>query len=399
MLTKSKIIVYSAGRPPIGSWHQRIKMFYLGFNSKGYEFTHIVPYYAPSDEAVKNSPSYIKYCLKPRRKNVRNLFSIFPNILGTLKGAFLLSQIDNVKFVIVPGLNFLQSIFVLFITRLRKIPFYAEIADESGRRYSEEKLTLIDHFAKFNQLIYEKLILKKADKIFVFTSYLEHKYKNMFPLNNNIIRTIPSLIDLTYFDSLTTNNISNIDQSGIELLNSKKIKIVYAGACNRTNGLFFFLDAAAKAKNESKLDFLIFFIFVHGNVNKVKKYCLDKGLSENVLFFNPILPEYIPAIYSKADILLLPEHGDIIANAGFPGKTAELLASGKAIISTNFSDLHYYLQNEQNAMISEIGDDKTYTRNLIRLLSEQDLRTRLGNEARKTALKYFDCKSGINIYL
>jgi hypothetical protein len=30
-VTRHKIIIFSAGKPPIGSWHQRIKMFDIGF--------------------------------------------------------------------------------------------------------------------------------------------------------------------------------------------------------------------------------------------------------------------------------------------------------------------------------------------------------------------------------
>lgn len=396
---KSSIIVFSAGRPPIGSWHQRFKMFYYGFRENDYDFQHIVPYYAPTFEAFKNSPEYIKYCLKPRKNKTKNIFSLFSSFWGVLKGGYFLLKSSNVAFVIVPSLNFLQGFVAFAVCRVRKIPFYAEIADENGKKFSEEKLSLYDRLAMINQSIYERLILKRADKIFVFTSYLENKYKKMFPANNNILRTIPSLIDIEKFDSLSSCNILEINQPNIDLLYSNKIKIVYAGACNRTNGLFFFLDAASQAMKEHNLEFTIFFFLVYGNTDKVKEYCKEIGLDDNVKIFKPVLPQYIPAIYSKADILILPEHGDVIANAGFPGKTAELLASGKAILSTSFSDLDLYLKNEENSMISELGDAVSYKTNLIKLLINKNLRERIGVGARKTASKYFDCKSGIKLYL
>lgn len=396
---KLLVIVFSAGKPPIGSWHQRIKMFNLGFRSKGYDFVHIVPYYAPTPEAKEASPAYVKYCLKPKKTKTRNLRSGLLILLGLMKGAYHLLKAKQVKFIIVPGLNFLQGVIALTISKIRNIPFYAEIADENTHKYSETKGSLVDKLAKYNQIAYEKLILKKANKVFVFTSYLERKYKKLLPEYNNLFLTVPSLIDLEYFDSLKQNDPNEIKQNGIGLLNTDSVKIVYAGACNRTNGLFFFLDAAAKAKEEGCRHFLIFFFFVYGDVEKVKQYCLRKQLTENVLFFSPVLPKYIPAIYSKADILLLPEHGDVIANAGFPGKTSELLASQKAILATRFSDLDRYLTNGVNSCISDVGDNDAYFNNFKLLLSDANLRTQIAESARNTAAKHFDCKTGINIYL
>ena len=95
----------------------------------------------------------------------------------------------------------------------------------------------------------------------------------------------------------------------------------------------------------------------------------------------------------------MPEQGDIIANAGFPGKTAELLASGKAILATKFSDLPLYLTNGVNAMISEIGDHITYAQNLEKLIVDKMQRDSIGAHARETALKMFSAKNAINLYV
>ncbi len=393
------IIFLGAGKPPIGSWHQRIKMLHKGFSDAQYRFIHLVPYFAPTYASLKISPPYIHYCLKPVKKRKRNIFTLLKSIWGTVKAAVYIYKAKNVAFIIIPGLNFLQGFAGLMAAKLKNIRVYAEIADEYAFLNTEQKRSAIDRLAKYNQLAYEKFILKKVSKIFVFTSYLENKYKKMFPHKNNIIRTTPSLIDLKTYDALINENIKDIAQPNISLLDSDKLKFVYAGACNRTNGLFFFLDAAAKAKHQHGHDFLIFFFMAYGNVDKVVRYCETKKLTENVFFFEPVPFRFIPAIYSKADILVLPEHGNIIANAGFPGKTSELLASGKAILATNFSDLKYYLKNTDNAMIAEVGDSETYLKNLLKLLTDDSLRKQIGIKGRQTALQYFNCADGIKNYL
>ena len=394
------IIILSAGKPPIGSWHQRIKMFNLGFKEHNYELIHLVPYYPPTHEAKSISPSYINYCLKPVKNRKRNLLTPLVACIGMVKAVLILLRLDNIKFILVPGLNFVQGFAALLVAKRKKIPLYAEIADENTHIYREGKSkAFIDFIAKYNQIAYEKYILERADKIYVFSTYLLDKYNRMFPEHKDIQLTVPSLIDIDYFDLLTKNSINGIHQDNIELLNSNYPKIVYAGACNRPNGLFFFLDAAAKIKKVNGIKFYIFFFFVYGDVDKVKQYCEELDLNENVFFFMPVESKMIPAIYSKADILLLPEQGNIIANAGFPGKTSELLASGKAILATEFSDLKLYLKNEINAMITPIGDFDQYSSNLLRLLNEPELRKSIGLQARNTAQEYFDAKKGVYKYL
>lgn len=398
--TRQKIVILSAGKPPIGSWHQRIKMFDLGFKAYNYELIHMVPYYPPTHEALVISPSYIKYCLKPVKIRKRNLLTPFVALIGVIKAMSIILRLDNVKFILVPGLNFVQGFAALIVAKRRNIPLYAEIADENTHVFREGKSrALIDFIAKYNQTAYEKYILKHADKIFVFSTYLLDKYYKMFPEHNGIKHTVPSLIDVNYFDLQKKNDLTKIQQPNIELLNSDYPKIVYAGACNRPNGLFFFLNAASKIKKDQGVKFYIFFFFVYGDIDKVKQYCINLDLGDCVFFFSPVASTYIPAIYDKADILLLPEQGNIIANAGFPGKTSELLASGKSILATEFSDLKLYLKNGQNAMITQIGDIDKYSSNLLRLLTEPELRYSLGFQARNTALEFFDAKIAVKKYL
>lgn len=395
-----KAIIFSKGKYPIGSWHQRIRMMQKGFKENSVDFRYVVPFPAPIYDSIKESESFVKFILKPveeRRK--RNLSSIFFKILGTTKGFFFLLKQKDIEFIILPGLDFFEGLLVFTVCKIEKIKFYAEIADEIGKLFSEEKLSFIDKLAKYNQILYEKFILKKADRIFLFTNYLENKYKKNIN-GDKLFRTIPSMIDLNSFIQQQSNNITEIKQDKINILLQKdSVRIVYAGACDRTNGLKFSLECFAEIINKINIKVEIIFFFVYGNVDKVKAICNKLNIIDYVYFFKPVYPKYIPAIYDHADILVLPEHGDVVANAGFPGKTSEYLASGKAIISTIFSDLTDYLINEYNAMISPIGDKKTYCANLKRLIEDKDLREKLGSNAIKTAKEKFDAKEAVKIYL
>ncbi|MBI9035785.1 MAG: glycosyltransferase family 4 protein, partial [Bacteroidales bacterium] len=155
-----------------------------------------------------------------------------------------------------------------------------------------------------------------------------------------------------------------------------------------------FLDAAAQLKDE--LDFEIIFVFFKGDVKAIKDYAIQLGIGDRLHIFENVNYPYIPAIYNKSDILVLPEMGQVVANAGFPGKTSEYLASGKAVISTDFSNLKDVLKNNENVMMSSLGDLDAYVGNLRSLIRDPDLRSRLGVQALKTAIQYFDYKNGVS---
>jgi glycosyltransferase involved in cell wall biosynthesis len=130
-------------------------------------------------------------------------------------------------------------------------------------------------------------------------------------------------------------------------------------------------------------------------VNEIKEYSEKLGIDKQVHIFEDVPFQYIPAIYKKSDVLILPEMGKEVANAGFPGKTSEYLAAGKAIIATDFSNIKDVLKHEKNVMISPVGDVPLYSENFVRLITDSSLRDYLGRNAIQTAIEKFDYRKGV----
>ena len=78
------------------------------------------------------------------------------------------------------------------------------------------------------------------------------------------------------------------------------------------------------------------------------------------------------------------------ANAGFPFKLGEFLASGKAVVATNIGDVPNYLFNDINAILIEPDSVDEIANALLMLISDPQKRERLGIQARKTAEHCFD---------
>jgi glycosyltransferase involved in cell wall biosynthesis len=300
--------------------------------------------------------------------------------------------------VLFAGGSFVVCYLIVRYCKKKKIKCLIDVVDEISKLDSEDKLTILDRIAIFNKKLFEKFILPRIDAVFVISSYLEKKYKkayNQLPIK----RSVPSLIDFNNFKKNESIDISGIKMDGLEILYSEKIKFAYAGSVVRTNGIRFFLECAAQLKNEHKFEFLVLFFIVIGNPEKITSICRELDIESNVAIFPCVLHRYLPAIYKHADILFLPEHGDVVANAGFPGKTAELLASGKPVLSTVFSDLTEYLIHEYNAMLANIGDHKKYIENMRRVLIDRKLKETLSKNAIRTAVERFDYKQCVKPFI
>jgi len=398
-MNKSGLIIAESSYP-VGSLSIRIRMWAKGFIENSISIKILIVTPNPTWYSIENSEKYVIFALPItfrsfKNKRIKYLYQIYFGVIYLIK--YLIKN-NDFSFVILTRPNILIGIVVLLFCKVNKIKIFFDKGDEDGRLIDKENNSFLDYLAKQNQNLFSRYILPKVNVLFVVSSYLETKYKQLFP-KLKIKRCLPALIDYKEYLENENIDITDILKNEIDILKSDKPIVLYAGSCERTNGLYFFLENAAQLLLHQNISFKIVLIFVAGDSNVIKQYCKTLHITEYVTFLNPVLPKYMPAIYKAVDILVLPEQGAVIANAGFPGKTGEYLASGKAIISTIFSDLTDYLEHGHNAMLSPIGDKETYSINLKMLIEDAKLRKLLGLNAAKTAKTYFDYNNGVLRYI
>jgi glycosyltransferase involved in cell wall biosynthesis len=374
---------------PLGSWSNRTRHWINGFKNNNIETKLIVTHPFPSIKNINASEEFVTFINKPSNKN-----KIISFINSTWKTYKYIKKQNGISFILYAGGSFLSCYLVKKYCDRKKINFLIEIVDENSKKFSETKLSLVDRLAKFNKELFDKYLISKLNTLFVLSSYLEKKYK-LKHSNISIIRTVPSIINIKNYD---INKSKKIESSYSDFFQSEKINFFYAGSCVRTNGIFFFLECIKQVlKHTKKINIIL--IFHLGDQDRVYDYIKELKLDNYIKILPGVLPDFLPALYQKADILFLPEHGNIIANAGFPGKTAELLASGKPVICTDFSDLSNFITNGINGFISPIGDHETYIENLLKMIESKALRTKVGKMGRKTALEQFDHIEAVKKYI
>jgi glycosyltransferase involved in cell wall biosynthesis len=132
----------------------------------------------------------------------------------------------------------------------------------------------------------------------------------------------------------------------------------------------------------------------HATLTCVDRLLEATGLKPVTTILTNVPPYIVHAVYGGADIILNAQQEPEIARGGFPGKTAEVLASGRPIITTLFSDLHKFYVDGVNCLIVRYDDIPSYIQSITRLFESPELRERLGRGGRATALASFEYTSG-----
>lgn len=99
--------------------------------------------------------------------------------------------------------------------------------------------------------------------------------------------------------------------------------------------------------------------------------------------------DYIKCLLSS-DILCVIRTNSIYANSGFPFKLGEYLAAGKAIICSRTGDISNYLQDKKDLVFVNPESVESIVSAMVILLKDNNLRIRLGRQARQKAFENFD---------
>lgn len=390
-----KFLIITRANYPSSSWGKRVRMISNGLIKNGVSVKVLVTYPWPKKESINTVEEHIEFLTKPSRKE-ESIFSILKQIKTLYQLHKTLENYKDYDRVLLTGDRWLDTVIVIKFCKKYKKELFVEVVDEVGRKYDNKKFSLYRSLAILNREMFNHN-LKNIDKLFVISSYLENKYSALMP-KTKIIRSSPTITCIDeYIFNLKMYNYFEVNKL---LFKENELLITYAGSCERPNGILFFLNCIAYLIKNKKYDNIrIFLAFNLGDFRVVHNYVSELGIDDIVTIKLDINYIYIPSIYNRSDILVLPEQGEIIANAGFPGKVGEYLISGKAIISTDFSDLSLYLKNNYNCMISKIGDYELYIKNLDILITSKEKREELGKKAFETGIKYFSNKEAAKIYL
>jgi glycosyltransferase involved in cell wall biosynthesis len=97
-------------------------------------------------------------------------------------------------------------------------------------------------------------------------------------------------------------------------------------------------------------------------------------------------------LLNEADIPCMTRVDLAYANAGFPFKLGEFLATGKPVIASRVSDVERFLTDGHNAMLVQAGSSSDICDAAEFLINDPEAAAVIGARGREVAELYFDCK-------
>lgn len=249
------------------------------------------------------------------------------------------------------------------VTVWENIPFLQK--NNVTVKFKKEVIDEADHFIS---------ITEKARKCLLLEGVKDEK-----------VSVIPMGVDVNIFSPCSKDN---------ELMNKLGFSeddfiVLFIGRMVWEKGIFVLLTAAKQLLWRSDLDRKkLKFLFVGDGPERKKLERLSIDIRNNVVICPSIDYSKIPSVYSLADIFVLPSIPTRAWQEQFGMVLVEAMASGKAIISTYTGSIPEVLG--EAGILIQPADYVSLAESIEKLYFDENLRIKLGAEARKRAVSNFN---------
>jgi len=169
-------------------------------------------------------------------------------------------------------------------------------------------------------------------------------------------------------------------------INNQKI-IMYTGSFLKIQNIDWLIECSASLTKTEKNVMCFLIGGSHDQVIETQRAVALRGLSDHFIILESRSKEEVVHLLNLTDILVSPRTIGI----EIPLKIITYLQSGKAIVATN-CPIHSQILNDKVALLTEPNIDG-FLRGIQELLHNEEMRLRLGINAKKTYMKMYSYKA------
>jgi len=220
-------------------------------------------------------------------------------------------------------------------------------------------------------------IYSSVDRIIVMSDELRQKVL-MEGFSGRKVARIPNGVNIELFYPYPDKEKEELRKSN--KLVSKKV-LVYSGWLVEGKGLDTLLEAFKLVASENRETYLL--LLGKGPLgDRLKDKAGSLGISDNVCFKGnvPNVHEYL----NSADIFVFPSFRE-----GMPNSLLEAMACGLPVIASKIGGVVDVVEDGKSGILFEPGDVSGLASAMVRLLNDNELRLKLGAEARKRIVDSF----------
>lgn len=181
-----------------------------------------------------------------------------------------------------------------------------------------------------------------------------------------------------------------------DLIKMDDIVVTFVGTFHPCHGIEVLVAAICKMIDRYEN---VKFLFV-GSGLKVSIITdkLQPYIEQNRVILTGIIPQLeTPEYLATSDILVSPQipNADGTPFFGSPTKLFEYMAMGKAIVASSLDQMGRILTHKETAYLFEPGNVDELTKGLITVINDEDLRKKMGSNARKVVLEKYTWKKHV----
>ncbi|MCK4818349.1 glycosyltransferase family 4 protein, partial [bacterium] len=170
---------------------------------------------------------------------------------------------------------------------------------------------------------------------------------------------------------------------------NQDVSIIYCGSFVPRKGLLDLLEALKVVENRN-LHFKLYLTGIIIKTNEVKAFVetvktfVEKNIKSNVEFTGFVNPSDMASLLRKMDVLVLPSSAETA-----PMVIAEAMASGIPVIAYDVGGTKYMIKDGSTGFLVKVGDIKELADKIELLLTDKDLRNRMGCKAKEEARRQY----------
>lgn len=196
------------------------------------------------------------------------------------------------------------------------------------------------------------------------------------------------------FRSIIRGQIYQIDNpagdSFFSLANQERpLRLLYAGHIKPLKGVHQLIQAMPALRDrfpeiELHLAGKVVDVYDPGYFGALQNFVRDHHLEKQVLFTEHLNEDALLREYSESAVFVLPSLQETS-----PMAIEQAMAAGKPVVAMRIGGVPYLVSHEQTGFLVEPGDTRGLVEAISRLLSDCELRTRMGQQAKAEAARRF----------
>ncbi|MDD2665850.1 MAG: glycosyltransferase family 4 protein [Methanocellales archaeon] len=224
----------------------------------------------------------------------------------------------------------------------------------------------------------DKITLKRANKIIAVSNDLKEDIKKQYKISEEKLVAIPNGIDVNKFKTMEVTHLREKWN-----LTDEKV-IISVGAINKQKGFHLLLKVFPDILKKNK-NIKLFIVGTGLYLQDLKDMAMKLNILGKVVFTGRVSNEDLPKYYNLADVFVFPT----LRLESFGLVTAEAMACEKPVIASCIGGIPTIIENNKDGILIKPGDLKELKERILEVLSNEELASRLGKNARKKIVEKF----------